>query len=174
MFPRVWFELHVVEAPLARAAGPTLGTMCIVGIIAFLLVYRRQESTPKGPDENIKLANPFRLDQAFRTALAFALVTLLSATARDLAGDSGIFLSAFAAGLTDVDAVVLSMAGLVRNGALPQDTATSAVLLAVISNTMTKAAIARVMGGKALGKPVLIGLGAATLVGGIGALMGAR
>jgi uncharacterized membrane protein (DUF4010 family) len=174
MFPRVWLELQVVDGELAAAAGPILGAMGLVGILAFLMAYRRQRDPHSRQDDQINLTNPFRLDQAFRTALAFALITLLSATARDLAGDSGIFLSALAAGLTDVDAVALSMAGLVRNGALPQDTATSAVILAVISNTMTKATIARVMGGKALGNPVMIGLGAAALAGGIGAFLEAR
>jgi uncharacterized membrane protein (DUF4010 family) len=172
MFPRVWLELRVVDGALAGAAGPTLAAMSITGLIAFAAIFQQNRGATQGTEDIIALTNPFRLDQAFRTALVFALVTLLSATARDLAGNSGIFISAFAAGLTDVDAVALSMAGLVRNGDLPRETANSAVLLAVVSNTMTKAAIARVVGGSALGKPVMLGLGAAALAGILGAILG--
>ena len=62
--------------------------------------------------------NPFALGQAIRFGAIFGLVTFMAKAARVYLGDGGLYLAAAVAGLTDVDAIALSMAHLARADAI--------------------------------------------------------
>ncbi|HEY0882774.1 MAG TPA: DUF4010 domain-containing protein, partial [Archangium sp.] len=59
------------------------------------------------------------------------------------------------AGATDVDAISLSMANLVKEGGIEVGVAQVVVVLAACSNTVVKAGMALVLGGKAMGLRVI-------------------
>ena len=68
-------------------------------------------------------------------------------------GDGGVYVSSVLAGLTDVDAITLSMAELSQPGGEVQvEVASRAVTLAAMSNTMVKAGIVLTTGSSALKK----------------------
>ena len=74
-------------------------------------------------------------------------------------GDEGIYVSAVAAGFTDVDAITLSMAELSREGgSVAPDVAVKAITLAAVSNTLVKASIVLTAAHKALKKVILPGV----------------
>jgi uncharacterized membrane protein (DUF4010 family) len=73
-------------------------------------------------------------------------------------GTTGIYASAFASGLADVDAVTLSMAELSGpGGSLDLRTAATAVVLAAASNTVVKGGIVVATGSAAMRKAILPG-----------------
>ena len=82
-------------------------------------------------------------------------MTFVAKAAQVSFGDSGLYLAGALAGLTDVDAIVLSMARLAGNEPASAAAAGYAIVLAVLSNTLVKGAIATFMGGPALRKRLL-------------------
>jgi uncharacterized membrane protein (DUF4010 family) len=84
---------------------------------------------------------------------------LLSDGAQNTSGEPGVFISAGVLGLTDVDALVVSMAK--GTGAqLPAATAATAIGVGVLSNTLLKLAIGMTIGAKQFRSLVAIGLSA--------------
>ena len=78
--------------------------------------------------------------------------------AQDNFSDSGVYAVAAIAGLTDVDAITLSMAELAKTG--DANVAVIAIVIAALVNTAVKCGIAFVIGGAKLGKPLLLTLAA--------------
>ena len=64
----------------------------------------------------------------------------------------GRFFLSFVSGLTDVDAITLSSARLMRQDTLGADHAATAIALAAIADVLFKAAVSVVVGGRTLGR----------------------
>lgn len=92
------------------------------------------------PAEPVRLKNPFSLTAAIRIALIFALVLFLVKLVERTFPAGGLYALAGLAGLTDMDAISLSMAQSVKGGQAI-DTAFRAILLAAMSNTAAKAGL---------------------------------
>ena len=165
MFVRVVVICYLVDASLARALMAPLGGMAAVTGAAALLAARRIKKVEgSGHDSDVEVANPFSLIPAIKWGLLFAAVLVATAAARDLFGDAGALLSAAIAGLVDVDAVSLATARHASEGGLSFATATLAITIAVVANTLVKVAIARGAGGArfARGMAVVFGITVAT------------
>ena len=78
-------------------------------------------------------------------AVLFQAVLMLVHLARVTQGASGVFASAAVLGLTDVDALTLSMARDVARS-ISLETAATAIAIGVLANTLLKAAISTVFG----------------------------
>jgi uncharacterized membrane protein (DUF4010 family) len=78
----------------------------------------------------------------------------------------GLYAVAALAGLTDVDAITLSMAEFAKTG--EAHVAVIAIVIAALSNTLVKCGMAFVVAGPMLGKPLLMAT-AATLLAGLAA-----
>ncbi len=79
---------------------------------------------------------------AIKFGLLFALVLVVVEFAQSLLGSSGVYLASFLTGLTDVDAITLSVSRLTDNAEISIDVAGAAVLIAALTNTFSKGAIA--------------------------------
>lgn len=171
MFPRVAIELSAVSPELALAAAWPLGIAAAVGMAAGGLLFL-QLSTERGAavQEPLALKNPLTLSSALKFALLFTGVLLVSKAAQTYFDEAGVLLSAVVAGLADVDAISLSVARLHAEGSLELDTAVAAVGTAVATNTVSKTAIALVLGGPALAWRVGLAMGAALLAGALSIL----
>ncbi|MEW6270794.1 MAG: MgtC/SapB family protein [Thermodesulfobacteriota bacterium] len=136
MFGRVMVEVAVVHpALLPRVAAPQVAMLCLAAATAFVF-YRRSH----GVDEtttDVLLRNPFSLTAAIKFAAVFAVVMLAVSLVQRYAPGSGEIAVAALAGLSDVDAITLSMATLARRGGDPT-LAARAITVATFSNTLTK------------------------------------
>ena len=76
-------------------------------------------------------------------------------------GETGVYIGAVASGLTDVDAITLSMAELSRgDGEIADSTAATAIVLAAASNTAVKGGLVWSLGTPAMRKltaPAVVG-----------------
>ena len=61
-------------------------------------------------------------------------------------GDTGLYLAAGIAGLTDVDAITLAMADLTRSDGSNLNIASRAIVIAVLANTFVKSSMAASLG----------------------------
>ncbi|MFO7188978.1 MAG: DUF4010 domain-containing protein, partial [Pseudomonadota bacterium] len=98
----------------------------------------------------VRTKNPTELKAAFSFGFLFAVVLLLSAWLRDIAGDKGLYLVALAAGITDIDAIALSSMRMVANAEIGGTTAITAIVLALVSNQAAKLVYVLSAGGRAL------------------------
>ncbi|MDR7417340.1 MAG: DUF4010 domain-containing protein [Armatimonadota bacterium] len=169
MVVRVGVLAAVAGARVLPDLLPVLAATLAAGTVAVGLQARR---APEAGESAPGVANPFRLEEALRFAVVFALVQLAVAAASRYLGAWGVVAAAVLAGLTDVDAITLTLAAAAGTTLSPQAAAT-AIALAVLSNTVAKAGYAAWFGQRTFRRTALLILGAA-LVGGIVALLMGR
>ena len=116
-------------------------------------------------------SNPFELDAAIKFGLLFGIVVVIAKAAQVYLGDAGLYLAAAVAGLTDVDAITLAMANLVRDDASSLQIAARAIVIAVMANTVTKSGMAIGLGSPEL-RRITLPIAALLLVtGALGAFL---
>lgn len=144
---RVAIEIAAVARGLLPQLVPPFAVLfMLMAAISAWLYFRMQQSALK-PTEH---SNPSQLKPAIVFGVLYALVLLLVAFVRDHFGDNAIYVAALISGLTDVDALTLSVAELFNQERVEGDTAWRAILLATLSNLAFKAGAAGVLGGAAL------------------------
>jgi uncharacterized membrane protein (DUF4010 family) len=148
---------------LLGAVSRPLGAMAAVAFAGCGLAYARGRRHRHRGD--LRITNPFELASALEFGAFFAVVLVGSKAAVSHLGAGGTYAAAFAAGLVDVDAITLSMAGLAR-GQVPANVAAVAIFVATASNTLFKAGMALVAGGLRFGRWVALAFGV-TLVAGL-------
>ena len=165
MFARVIVEVAVVNrALLVQVLVPFLVMAVVVGGLAALLYFR--EGTTQGREASkadLIITNPFSLTQAVKFAALFAVVLLAVKIVQEHSDPSGLYAVAALAGLTDVDAITLSMAELARTG--DDRVAVIAIVIAALSNTLVKFGMAFVLAGLSLAKPLFLAMAAALVTG---------
>ncbi|MFN8096026.1 MAG: DUF4010 domain-containing protein [Vicinamibacteria bacterium] len=141
MSARVVVLAGLVHAPLVRPLLVPFGAMAAATLVPVALLLRRRGDAPAEAGRPVELRNPFSLTSAVKFGLLFAVVLLVVALVRRYFPGQGYYVVAALAGLTDVDAITLSMAGLVRDGGADAATATGAIVIAALANTLVKCGI---------------------------------
>jgi len=163
MFVRVIVEVAVVNNRLLPGIWPAMAAMGLVALAYAVYLYLSQSAVD---DEQLELSNPFSLGPAVKFGLIYALVLLVTKAAELFIGEKGIYLTGFFAGLADVDAITLSIADLTRQGgSVDLSTGRVAVILAAISNTITKSLLVIFLGSKSIRKHVYPVLAAILVIG---------
>jgi uncharacterized membrane protein (DUF4010 family) len=165
MFSRVVVEVAALNIPLLKVFWMPMAASAAAGLAYCVYLYFSQRTDEEG---GLQFTNPFELGPAVKFGLIYAVILLVSKAAQMYLPTAGVYLTSIVAGLTDVDAITLSMAELSNTGGLPMDTAARAIVLAAMSNTVVKGGIVLSSGSSALRKAVLPGL-VVMLATGIGA-----
>src|SRR5690606_31014323 len=168
MFPRVLLEVGVINPALLPQLLLPLGLAGLVYAGGALAFYRIAGSELKERVEP-PLRNPFELAPALRFAALLAAILLLIAAARAWFGDSAVLGVAIVSGLSDVDAITLSLARSARAD-MAAELAVQGIYLAALSNSLVKAGLIALIGGRELALRTLpvMGLG---LLAGLAALL---
>jgi uncharacterized membrane protein (DUF4010 family) len=147
MLIRAGIEMWVINPSLLRPfLIPILvGSFSGFGYIAFLFFTSQREKMT----QNIEFKNPFDLKEALIMGLIFGVTLALIKLANLYVGDMGVYAVALISGIADVDAIILSLSALAKNGLNPA-TAHYAIVIAIIANTVAKAALVLFLGQKAL------------------------
>jgi uncharacterized membrane protein (DUF4010 family) len=117
---------------------------------------RRARAAPEPPS---RLSNPLQLWPALQLAALFQLVLFAVFLMHRYYGDVGMVASGAVLGLTDADALTLSMARSVSQGVAPH-VAARGIAAGILSNSVVKAGIALALGGPAFRKVAGAVLGA--------------
>jgi uncharacterized membrane protein (DUF4010 family) len=99
-------------------------------------------------------------------AVLLVVVMLLSKAFQAWLGDAGIYLLAAFAGISDVDAITLSLARFAREG-LEAEVAGRAIVLAAMVNTVVKGALVVVLCGGEMARRVALAFGLTIVSGGL-------
>ncbi len=168
MFIRVIVEVAVVNNRLLPYIWPAMAVMGLAGLIYALYLFFSKSAMD---EEELSLSNPFELVTAIKFGLIYALVLLLTKAAEIYIGVGGIYVTSFIAGLADVDAITLSISDLTRlGGSIPLNTGKIAVIIAILSNTISKGVLVFSLGSKSLRKQIWPGI-VFILVVGLGFLL---
>jgi uncharacterized membrane protein (DUF4010 family) len=161
LFLRVGIVTLALNQALARAVAWYLIAPFGVGlaILAWGLRDSRDDGEPLEAPRN-----PLQLGSAIQMAVVFQGVLIAVELVQRSWGDPGVILSGAVLGLTDIDALTISMA---RGAAadIPVDVAARAVAVGILANTALKLAVVLVVGVsrfRALGVPALAAMAVAS------------
>jgi len=155
MFARMLVLVWIIYPTLVRESWLPLFISAMVGLIYSGILIVKQRSDEKG---DIKLKNPLDLGAAIRFGVLFTVVLVIANTAQYFFGDIGLLVSSLISGLANVNAITLTVAELARDSVINLDLATQALLLAVISNLVSKGSIVLIGGDPKLRRVILPGL----------------
>jgi uncharacterized membrane protein (DUF4010 family) len=153
MFLRVVVMVSLVNSSLVADLALALGCMAAVGVVVSLVLWRRGKVRETGVVTTG--ANPFELSEAIKFGLLFGIVTVVAKAAQTYLGATGLYLAGAVAGLTDVDAISLSMANLAKTNPENLVAAARTIVIAVLANTLVKAGMAVFMGAPALRRTIV-------------------
>ena len=141
--------LIVFVAPgLLGTLLPVLGGGLLLGLASLAYLYSRQGRDDAAPIPDVK--NPAELRTALTFGAIYAVVLLLAAWLAGLAGAAGLYAVSLVAGLTDVDAVMLSALRLFSIGTIEAREVAIAVVLAIGANIAFKLGMVLIVGGRRL------------------------
>ena len=142
LLPRIAIMSVVLNPPVGRALLPYLlpGFVTGAGIVAIALRQSAGVAAVQGEERN-----PLRLGSAIQMALLFQVALTARTVAAPYWGGRGVISSAIVLGLTDMDALTVSMNQLASS---PETVllAAKAIAVGVLTNTVFKAAVATVIG----------------------------
>lgn len=144
---RILAEVSIVNSALLPTLVPPLATMAIVPLFAAGVIALRHESQSQSPSNSkVELKNPIELGSAIGYGLVLAVLFVLIRAVEVWFGKAGIYILSALSGITDVDAVSLSLAQATKDD-LPLSVATAGILIAAMVNTFIKAILATAIGG---------------------------
>ena len=141
LFPRVLAATAMLNAPLAWAAAPYLALPFAAGVIATAVAWRWNSDVTES--ESV-VANPLQFWSSLQMAVLFQVVLYLVHWLEGAFGNQGLLVSGAILGLTDVDALTISMARGVQ--AIEWTVPARALCIGILSNTLLKAAVAVALG----------------------------
>ena len=154
MWLRLLALVLIIHGELAlRLAAPLLLLAAIVYGFAFWF-WRQREEMPDGPVQP-ETRNPLDLATAIKFGLLLALIGFMATLLQSKVGNSGVYLLSLVSGITDVDAITLSLSQLAQKE-LALEVAARGILLAGLVNSLVKGVLALVIGGRSLGRRVLL------------------
>lgn len=149
---RVLLMVGIVYLPLLASLWPAIGAMALVTLALAAYFYRRAPQLQANSATSV--SNPFSLWAASQFGLMFAAVLLVVKLTEHFAPAEGLYLVSAIAGTTDVDAITLSMAQYAQQAGREQLAAT-ALVIAVLSNTLVKTALVCTLGSAGLRQRLL-------------------
>lgn len=163
MFLRMTAILTALQPALGRAiAAPLLASGAVLLALAALQWRRRDATAQAGSAEDMA---PFGLGTALGFGAFLGVMALLVQLSKAWFGIAGVYGLAALSGLADVDAIVVSLARAQGTDGLPATAVLLALALAALANMVTKAAMAWITGGAALGRKVVAGYAIAAVPG---------
>jgi uncharacterized membrane protein (DUF4010 family) len=154
MFPRMILIVSVINPQMLKQVAAPLAVSGVIVYAGMAVYWVRRTKDKHIKAETLPVSNPFQLAPALQFAAVLAAITFLSHAFSHWFGDTGVIILGFISGLTDVDAITISMARLANDG-LSSTTASAAILAAAATNTLVKGTLALFIAGKGIGARVL-------------------
>jgi len=163
VFLRVGLLIGATAPQFLRTALLPLLAMFLVLVLVGWSHLRAPDGRPGPLPEQ---GNPTELRSALLFGLLYAIVLLAVAAANTAFGDRGLYVAAVLSGLTDMDAITLSIAQLVSTDQVAPATGWRLILVAALANLAFKTFVVAMVGDRGLLRRVAIGFGVAAALGG--------
>lgn len=169
MVIRVFAWVYIFNEALLPGLALPLALILLAGLGTAIYFHKRRRSTAKS-ETDFPLGEPLNLRGAILFGVLYTVILFMVSYANTRFGAKGIYLTTAIAGLTDINAITISVTKLAGD-TIEFLTAQNAILLATLSNTVVKIGIALWAGSKKLRFYILIGYGLVFLAGIIGFLI---
>ncbi len=148
MYLRVLFEATVFNFSLAKMLALPYLAAAIFGLLFVWYLYATSKThiTEEGAVKN----NPLELSEALKLGLLFGLILGSIGFFQARYGNAGVYVVSALSGLTDVDAITLSLSKL-AGAKITQSAAIYGIVIASVTNSIVKLGIVFVLGGRKLG-----------------------
>lgn len=145
MCVRIMLELFVVaRGRFGELVGPIAVMLGVSATLSFVVWLRARRVKATLPPQQ----NPTELKAPIVFACIYTTVQFAVAAAKDRLGDSGLYAVAAISGLTDMDAITLSMGRMTEANAIPSQLAWRGVVIAFAANLVSKCAIVAMLGSR--------------------------
>jgi uncharacterized membrane protein (DUF4010 family) len=158
MLPRVVLVIGFVNRDFALTLLAPFALMALPGLGYIAWVQVRRRPSPR-PGDTPELGNPLGLAVAIKFAALFAAIAFLVRAFRAQGWTEGLLPLSFVSGLTDLDAIALSIAREQYGESAASLLAIQAVALAAVANTLLKAGLAMSLGSRGLKVRIAVVLG---------------
>ncbi len=162
VYVRVLAEIATVAAPFLRTAAPPI--LALFAAMAAAATGLWMSSKGREP-VSVEGRQPADLKTAFTFAALYVVVLFAVAYAKESAGARGLYVVSVLSGLTDVDAITLSVARLVGSGQIDGAQGWRLVVVGLLSNLVFKGAMASVLGDRRLRRWIVLLFGLQLLAG---------
>ena len=150
MLPRVLIIVALLSPTLALRIAPAFVAMILPSVVYGAWQRWVERFDDKNAVNTPAMSNPLGLVTAIKFALLYALIAFCVKAATQLNWQEGIIPLSFVSGLTDMDAISLSMANNLRAGTLTVELAARAAIMAAVANSLLKAVLAASLGSRPL------------------------
>lgn len=152
MFPRLLLIVGIIQPSLGfyLLLPTTLMSFIIYGGGYWLWRGAKRQATP-----HLMLDNPCDLGMAVKFGGLLTLVMLASHALKEWFGEIGLFVAAAISGMSDVNAISLTLARMAQDDDKVLMVAAIGIFLAAMVNTLVKGGLAWGIGGARLGLPIL-------------------
>jgi len=162
VFVRLGILIGATAPQFVRAAlVPLVVMFAVLALLGWWNLRERDETAGAMPEQE----NPTELKPAIVFGLLYALVLLAIAAAKETFGRSGLYAVAVLSGLTDMDAITLSVTQMVNGGQIPAGTGWRLIVVASMANLAFKAGTVAVLGERRLFGRVTVSFGIAGAAG---------
>lgn len=162
---RVMVEVGVViPEKLPQLIVPLLVEFVFMAALCVALFYLINKDTSED-DEMPEPKNPAQFKSALIFGLLYGLILLAVAFTKKTFGNEALYVVSIISGLTDVDAITLSLSQLMKGGGLETNSGWRLILLASLSNLVFKGVMAATLGTKQLAKWIGLSFGLSIIVG---------
>ncbi|ABA58966.1 membrane protein [Nitrosococcus oceani ATCC 19707] len=167
MFPRLLLVVGIIHPSMALYLLFPAGLMGIIVYGGGYWLWRgaKRQSTP-----HLVLDNPCDLGMAVKFGGLLALVILAAHALKEWFGEIGLYVAAGISGISDVDAISLTLARMAQEDSQVLAVAAIGIFLAAMVNTLVKGGLAWGIGGSRFGLP-LLGIFLLSIVVGGGSLL---
>lgn len=157
--------LAAIVAPrhIEVLAPPLLIVATFMLLISTALFYLNKNDTA----QNYEPENPAQFKTAVIFAILYAVILLAIAFVKDKFSAVGLYIVAIISGLTDMDAITLSLSNMMNDDKIAVTMGWSLILLAALSNLIFKGGVVATVGNKGLLKIIVPSFGATLVVGGL-------
>ncbi len=147
VFARVLFEIALVAPSILASVAPPLAAMMVfMTAICLAAFYRARSAFRASADEQ----PPSDLSAAVVFGLLYAGVLVGVSAVRENFGATAMYVVAALSGLTDMDAITLSSAQLMKTGALEEAAGWRLILVGAMANLLFKLAVIALVAGRSL------------------------
>jgi uncharacterized membrane protein (DUF4010 family) len=148
MFPRMLLVASLINPALFRM-------LVIPGLVMSLLAYGPamlywRSALSKDPNIGSPLQNPLELKAALGFGALLTVILLLGKALQAWFGDAGLLALAAVSGVTDVDAITLSLARM-SDGDVTMRICVTGIVIAGAVNSLAKTGLAAIIGGRRIG-----------------------
>ncbi len=158
MVVRVFLWVFLFNKNLLAKLALPLGILFMTAAAATIYFYIRDKKE-NATESKLPLGKPLDMTNAVLFGALYVAILLVISYANDYLGNKGIFITSGIAGLSDVDAITISISKMSVVTISPQ-IAQNAILIATLANTIAKFGIALWASSKEMRKNIFIGYGA--------------